>query len=73
MDSKFNQERRNLLKTSCVMAGAAAVVTVGGSLPVFADAQKDVPQVGDVFVYTDGPKKGSCRDGGRRGSRREPR
>lgn len=58
MDSKFNQGRRNLLKTSCVMAGAAAVVTVGGSLPVFADAQKGVPQVGDVFVYSDGPNKG---------------
>lgn len=57
--SKFNQERRDLLKTSCALAGAAAVVTVGGSLPAFAADQKDVPQVGDVFVYTDGPKKGS--------------
>ena len=59
MDSKFNQERRNLLKTSCVLAGATAVVTIGGSLPAFADPQKDAPQVGDVFVYSDGPKKGT--------------
>ena len=59
MDSKFNQERRNLLKTSCVLAGATAVVTIGGSLPAFADGQKNVPQVGDVFVYNDGPKKGT--------------
>ena len=57
--SKFNQERRDLLKSTCVMAGAAAVVTVTGSLPAFAADQKDVPMVGDVFVYVDGPKKGS--------------
>ena len=59
MKSKFNQERRDLLKSTCVMAGAAAVATVAGSLPVFAADQKDVPMVGDVFVHTEGPKKGA--------------
>ena len=59
MKSKFNQERRDLLKSTCVMAGAAAVVSVTGSLPAFAADQKDVPMVGDVFVFTDGPKKGA--------------
>ena len=59
MKSKFNQERRDLLKSTCVMAGAAAVVSVTGSLPAFAADQKDVPMVGDVFVHTEGPKKGS--------------
>ena len=59
MDPKFNQERRDVIKGACTLAGAAAVMTVGTSLPVFADAQKDAPQVGDVFVYVDGPKKGS--------------
>jgi rieske iron-sulfur protein len=59
MKSKFNQERRDLLKSTCVMAGAAAVVSVTGSLPAFAADQKDVPMVGDVFVFTEGPKKGS--------------
>ncbi|HYU46302.1 MAG TPA: Rieske (2Fe-2S) protein [Terriglobales bacterium] len=59
MKSKFNQERRDLLKSTCVMAGAAAVVSVTGSLPAFAADQKDVPMVGDVFVFTEGPKKGN--------------
>jgi rieske iron-sulfur protein len=56
---KFSKDRRDVLKGACVMAGATAVVSIGGSLPAFADVQKDVPQVGDVFVFTDGPKKGS--------------
>jgi rieske iron-sulfur protein len=55
--SKFSKERRDVLKGACVLAGATAVVTIGGSVPAFAD-QKDVPQVGDVFVFTDGAKKG---------------
>jgi Rieske Fe-S protein len=59
MKSKFNQERRDLLKSTCAMAGAAAVVSVTGSLPAFAADQKDVPMVGDVFVFTDGPNKGN--------------
>ena len=59
MDSKFSKERRDVLKGACALAGATAVVTVGGSLPAFAADQKDVPMVGDVFVYLDGPKKGN--------------
>jgi Rieske Fe-S protein len=59
MDTKFNKERRDVLKGTCGLVGAAAVMSVGVSTPAFADAQKDAPQVGDVFVFTDGPKKGS--------------
>ena len=59
MDSKFNQERRDVLKGTCGLVGAAAVMSVGVSTPAFAEPQKDVPQVGDVFVFTDGPKKGN--------------
>ncbi len=59
MDSKFNKERRDLLKGTCGFVCAAAVMSVGVSAPAYADTQKDVPQVGDVFVFTAGPKKGS--------------
>jgi len=59
MDTKFNQQRRDVLKGTCGLVGAAAVVSIGASTPAFADVQKDAPQVGDVFVFTDGPKKGS--------------
>jgi rieske iron-sulfur protein len=59
MKSKFSQERRDVLKGACALAGATAVVTVSGSLPAFAVAQQGVPQVGDVFVFTAGPKKGN--------------
>ena len=59
MKSKFSQERRDVLKGACALAGATAVVSVGGSLPAFAVPQKDVPQVGDVFVFSDGPNKGN--------------
>jgi rieske iron-sulfur protein len=59
MKSKFSKERRDVLKGACVMAGATALVSIGGSVPAFAQEQKDVPQAGDVFVFTSGPKKGS--------------
>ncbi len=59
MDSKFNQERRDVLKGACGFVCAAAVMSVGTSVPAYADTQKDVPQVGDVFVFAAGPKKGS--------------
>lgn len=59
MDPKFNKERRNVLKGTCGLVGAAAVMSVGASMPAYADPQKDAPQIGDVFVFTDGPKKGS--------------
>ncbi len=48
-----------MLKTTCTMVGATALVSIGGSVPAFAEPQKDAPQVGDVFVFTTGPKKGS--------------
>jgi rieske iron-sulfur protein len=58
MKSKFNQERRDLLKSTCAIAGAAAVVSVAGSMPAFAAGQaKGVPEIGDVFVFIDGPNK----------------
>jgi rieske iron-sulfur protein len=41
------------------LVGAAALVSIGGSSKAFAEPQKDAPQVGDVFVFTAGPKKGS--------------
>jgi rieske iron-sulfur protein len=59
MDTKFNQQRRDVLKGACTVVGATAVMSVGASLPAYADPQKGVPQVGDVFVFTAGPKKGN--------------
>lgn len=60
MKSKFSQERRDVLKSTGTMVGVAALASVGGSVNAFAwDAQKDVPKVGDVFIFTDGPKKGN--------------
>jgi Rieske Fe-S protein len=59
MDPKFNKERRDVLKGTCGLMGAAAVLSVGASVPAYADPQKNCPQVGDVFVFTDGPKKGN--------------
>lgn len=59
MDSKFNKDRRDVLKGTCGFVCAAAVMSVGVSVPVFAETQKDAPQVGDVFVFTDGPNKGN--------------
>jgi rieske iron-sulfur protein len=58
MKSEFSQRRRDVLKGACALAGATAVVTIGGSLPAYAAPQKDVPKEGDVFVFTDGPSKG---------------
>jgi rieske iron-sulfur protein len=59
MDTKFNKERRNVLKGTCGLVGAAAVMSVGASVPAYAEPQKDAPQIGDVFVFADGPKKGT--------------
>ncbi len=62
MDSKFNKERRDVLKGTCGLMCAAAAMSVGVvgiSVPAYADIQKDAPQVGDVFVFTAGPKKDS--------------
>jgi hypothetical protein len=65
MDPKFNKGRRDLLKTTGTLAGAAALVSAGGSLNAFAvsgpmplDQSKGSPVHGDTFIFTDGPKKG---------------
>jgi rieske iron-sulfur protein len=59
MSSGFNQERRDLLKSTCTLVGATAVLSVGGSLNAFAATQASgVPLVGDTFVFADGPQKG---------------
>jgi rieske iron-sulfur protein len=58
---EFNQERRNLLKSTCAVAGATAVLSMSGSPSAFAfDSQKNVPQIGDSFVFADGAKKGQA-------------
>lgn len=59
MDKKFNQERRDVLKGACTVAGASAVMSIGVRLPAFASSQKEYPQVGDEFVFLNGPKKGA--------------
>jgi rieske iron-sulfur protein len=63
--SKFNKERRDLLKSTCALAGAAALGTVGGSVNAFAAGGRGTqpqpvgaPERHDLLVYTDGPKKG---------------
>jgi len=66
MDSKHCMSRRELLKSTCGLAGAAALVSVGGSLSAFAAGgampkplDKGAPKVGDMFVFGDGPHKGN--------------
>jgi rieske iron-sulfur protein len=65
MKSSFCKERRDLLKSTCALAGAAALGTVGGSVNAFAAGGRGTqpeppgaPERHDLFVYTDGPKKG---------------
>jgi Rieske Fe-S protein len=65
MKSNFCKERRDLLKSGCAVAGAAALVTVGGSVNAFAAGGRGsqpqpfgAPERHDLMVYTDGPKKG---------------
>jgi Rieske Fe-S protein len=66
MKPNFCKERRELLKSTCALAGATALVSVGGSLNAFAaggspepDEPKDAPKKGDGFVFSDGPNKGT--------------
>jgi len=61
---QFNEQRRDLLKSTCTLAGAVAVVSVAESLSAFAAGGSmplpqahGIPLVGDGFVFTDGPKK----------------
>lgn len=63
--SKFCQSRRDLLKTTGTLMGAAALVTIGGGLNAFAAGGRGTqpqpvgaPERHDLLVYTDGPKKG---------------
>jgi rieske iron-sulfur protein len=65
MKSKFCKERRDLLKSTCTLAGTAALISVGGSLNAFAAGGRGsqpqpvgAPERGDTFVYADGPNKG---------------
>jgi rieske iron-sulfur protein len=65
MKSNFSKERRDLLKSGCAVAGAAALVTVGGSVNAFAAGGRGTqpqpvgsPERFDPFVFADGPKKG---------------
>ena len=65
MKSKFCKGRRELLKGTCTLAGAAAMVSVGGSLKAFAAGGRGAqpqpvgaPERHDSFVYADGPNKG---------------
>lgn len=56
MNPSFAENRRDLLKTSCALAEAAAVVSVGGS--VSAPSTETHRIHGDSFVSSDGPNQG---------------
>jgi Rieske Fe-S protein len=65
MKSRFSKERRELVKSTCTLAGATALAFIGGSLNAFAAGgamplpqAKGAPVHGDTFVFTDGTKKG---------------
>ena len=64
MSAQFHEQRRDMLKSTCTLAGAVAVVSVVGSLSAFAvggamplPQAHGIPLVGDGFVFIDGPKK----------------
>ena len=64
MSTQFNEQRRDLLRSTCTLAGAAAVVSVGWILRAFAAGgamptpqARGIPLAGDVFVFTEGPNK----------------
>jgi rieske iron-sulfur protein len=65
MKSKFSKGRRELLKSTGTLIGAAALVSAGGSLSAFAAGgsmplpqAKGAPKKHDTFVFTKGPNKG---------------
>jgi rieske iron-sulfur protein len=65
MDSNHGMTRRKLLKSTCGFVGAAALVSVGGGLKVFAAGgamkrkkQEGVPRVGDLLVFAEDKRKG---------------
>jgi rieske iron-sulfur protein len=52
--------RRELLKGAGGCVGAAAIFSIVGSVSAIAETKEaPVPQVGDVFVFFTGPKKGN--------------
>jgi rieske iron-sulfur protein len=59
MKSNFSEDRRDMLKSTCTLVGATALVSVGGCLQAFASsgASKGDPKVGDTFIFTNGPNK----------------
>jgi rieske iron-sulfur protein len=64
MKSKFCKERRDLLKTTCALAGATAMASLGsvnsfaagGGMPL--PQAKGAPVKGDSLIFSDGPNKG---------------
>jgi rieske iron-sulfur protein len=65
MDSNHCISRRKLLRSTCGFVGAAALVSIGGSLSAFAEAgpmpapeDTGLPVVGDTFIFGDGQNKG---------------
>jgi rieske iron-sulfur protein len=65
MKSNFCKERRDLLKSAGTLAGATALMSVGGSLNAFAAGGRGTqpqppgaPERYDTFVFADGPNKG---------------
>ena len=62
--SKFSQERRDALKSTCRLVTVTALAScagvkafaAGGAMPLAQS--KGVPQVGDTFVFSAGPNKG---------------
>ena len=62
--SKFSQERRDALKSTCRLVTVTALASgagvkafaAGGAMPLAQS--KGVPQVGDTFVFSGGPNKG---------------
>ena len=66
MRVQFSSQRRDLLKSTCTIAGAAAAVSVSGTLNSFAaggpmplQQAHGIPLTGDIFVFIDGMKKGN--------------
>jgi rieske iron-sulfur protein len=64
MKSKFNKGRRDLLKTTGTLVGAATLVSIGGVNAFAAGGRGSQPQPPgsperfDTFVFADGPNKG---------------
>ncbi len=74
--SKFSQERRDALKSTCRLVTVTALASgagvrafaAGGAMPLAQST--GVPQVGDTFVFSGWPEQGQGGHGRRRGPRR---